>query len=317
MDIVTSHIFLLILDVVLFVLLRVLRPVELKDKGIASVIGGVVVFINLTFSALMFEDNHALLVFAFLMIFFLGLYDDNYGANAPLKLFLQIVAAYLVALQLHLPTAYALVAACMIALTSNMYNITDGIDGVCAIMSATALAGLTLLDTDAVHYSKVNTYVILSLLVFLVFNFQPTRRIILGDTGSLLLGFLIGYKVVAVLFVDQNYDHLLYLSVLFAYPVADTVFAIVRRAIRKRHLLKGDYCHFHHLLSFLLKSDHKAAILLGIAQLLFLASVFLLMQSKMIWIPITIFGLVVIFVSAYGMIVYRQFRLVHGEGVRV
>jgi UDP-GlcNAc:undecaprenyl-phosphate GlcNAc-1-phosphate transferase len=91
---------------------------------------------------------------------------------------------------------------------------------------------------------------------FLVWNFHPAR-IFMGDSGALLLGLLMASSSIAVggqsdaSFTGQSWFFFAPLVIpllILGVPIADTVFAILRRATRRAGLATADKDHLHHRL---------------------------------------------------------------------
>jgi UDP-GlcNAc:undecaprenyl-phosphate/decaprenyl-phosphate GlcNAc-1-phosphate transferase len=81
---------------------------------------------------------------------------------------------------------------------------------------------------------------------FLPHNFNPAT-IFLGDTGSLLLGYV---TIVIVLSLgDTGQTHLVLAGlVIYAIPILDTALAILRRKLAGKKMSEGDSDHLHHML---------------------------------------------------------------------
>lgn len=229
-----------------------------------------------------------------LLIVVIGVADDLVGLPPTIKLAGQIVAALgvvvfgiqlvhfwvpgleIVALSpdLGLPlTILALVA--MI----NAVNLTDGLDGLAAgVVAIGALAFFLVAHaqrssgiTDAVPNSATLIVVIVlgMALGFLVHNWHPAR-IFMGDTGSMLLGLLLGAAGVAYVgrtSVPTDVDFfgaipLLVPVLVLAIPFADSAFAVARRTLRGQSIAVADKEHLHHLLLAFGHSHRRAVLVL-------------------------------------------------------
>ena len=235
----------------------------------------------------------ALLVGAALIVA-VGIADDLIDLPATVKLAGQLAAALGVALfgiqlvhfwvpgldvvalspDLALPlTILALVA--MI----NALNLVDGLDGLAAGVAgigAVAFFAFTIRSqtggiSDAIPTSAtlVAAVVIGITVGFLVHNFYPAR-IIMGDTGSMLLGLLLGAAGVAYVGrtaapTDADFYGavpLLVPALVLAIPFLDTAFAVVRRLVKRQPLTAGDRGHLHHLLLAFGHSPRRAVLVL-------------------------------------------------------
>ena len=139
------------------------------------------------------------------LVFATGLLDDLWGLKAPEKLagqFAAAVLAYWAGVRIASIAGYWIADWWSFPLTvvwligcANAFNLIDGVDGVAAGVGL--LATLTIFTAAVLHH---NTPLALAtaplagcLLGFLRYNFNPAS-IFLGDSGSLLVGFLLGCK---------------------------------------------------------------------------------------------------------------------------
>jgi UDP-GlcNAc:undecaprenyl-phosphate GlcNAc-1-phosphate transferase len=129
----------------------------------------------------------------------------------------------------------------------NMVNFLDGLDGLAA--GVAAIAGLTF-SVIALSLGKVDA-AILSAIVFgacvgfLRHNFYPAR-IIMGDSGALLLGYMLGAISVQGLLKTAATVALFFPLLVLAVPIVDTTFVVVRRVRHGERIFEADQAHLHH-----------------------------------------------------------------------
>ncbi len=133
---------------------------------------------------------------------------------------------------------------------TNAVNLIDGIDGLAS--GAIFLACLTLAFVYLLRGIPEASFLAVtlggSILGFSWFNFPPAK-IILGDTGSLPLGFLV--SLITLLPLNQGYtDEIYYLIpiITLLLPITDTSFAFFRRVFKGVSPFAKDADHFHHRL---------------------------------------------------------------------
>lgn len=217
-----------------------------------------------------------------------GLLDDRRGIPPKLKLLGQAVAAAItVAAGIRVlgfvdPFFHqyrevpmivgAVLAFFWIVLTINAMNFVDGLDGLASgigLISALAFFLVAVsIGKVSVDWAKgsLNLAAWLSLTLsgglaaFLLFNFFPAR-IFLGDSGSMFLGHalasiaLIGSLKSAAVFAT-------FLPILImALPLADVLWAVVRRWREGQPISKADKGHMHHRLLDLGLS-HRGVVLI-------------------------------------------------------
>ncbi len=230
-----------------------------------------------------------------IVIFALGAIDDVVNLDAPVKLAGQVFAAGIVFLAgvkmqfVLLPDAYvslsddvsAIVTVVWLVAMINAVNLVDGLDGLAAGIVAIAAASFFVYAFElakvmlAPSAPLVTIIVVGATLGFLRHNFHPAS-IFMGDSGSMLLGLLLGAATVAGVGrapseaalspsasdVFLAYFPLLIPLAVLAIPLLDAAFAIIRRTRRRRHVFHPDKEHIHHRLMDLGHGHRQAVIVL-------------------------------------------------------
>jgi UDP-GlcNAc:undecaprenyl-phosphate GlcNAc-1-phosphate transferase len=191
----------------------------------------------------------------------IGAIDDAAELPAPVKLAGQTLAALIPVLSGVVVESFTLpflgrvelggVAepATLLGLVAvvNVVNFSDGIDGlaagVCAI-SAIAFAIIAFdLDRDAAAVLAALTAG--AALGFLFHNFHPAS-VFMGDSGSNLLGLLLGAVAVQGTLKTNALIALIGPLVILAVPFLDTGFVVAKRLKYRRKPWVADMEHFHH-----------------------------------------------------------------------
>lgn len=199
-------------------------------------------------------------------IFFLGFMDDRLNLSAKLKFGIQLIIAiyfsvFVSAIEtlpipfLETPIDLGVMSIPFTVIwlvgITNAFNLIDGLDGlsggIATISSITFFfVSLTLGNSLVAFLSLIMAG---TLLGFLYFNSHPAK-LFLGDCGSLFIGFtmaalsVLEMKQVAVISMVTP-------ILIFFVPISDTLYAILRRALKKQPIFSPDKYHFHHcLLSF-------------------------------------------------------------------
>jgi UDP-GlcNAc:undecaprenyl-phosphate GlcNAc-1-phosphate transferase len=134
-------------------------------------------------------------------------------------------------------------------LTSNALNLIDGLDGLCAGMGL--LSTLALFTAAVLHgnyaLAKVTFPLAGALLGFLCYNLNPAT-VFLGDSGALLIGFLLGCY--GMIWTQKSSTLLSMLVPLLALsiPLLDVSLAVLRRFLRNQPIFSADRGHIHHRL---------------------------------------------------------------------
>lgn len=201
-----------------------------------------------------------------------GLIDDARGLGARTKLTMSL-AAGLVAWMggvrvtgvagFEMPLwASLLITLAWLACCTNAFNLIDGLDGLSTGLGL--LATLTMVVAGLLQHNS--PLVILTvplagcLIAFLRYNFNPAS-VFLGDSGSLLIGFLLGCYGAVWSQKAATLIGVLAPMVALAVPLLDTVLAVVRRAMRGQHIFQADREHVHHRLLDM-GFTHQGAVML-------------------------------------------------------
>ena len=144
----------------------------------------------------------------------------------------------------HLLTVLGIVA------VINVVNLIDGVDGlaagVCLISAATlAIIALSLDRTSAAVLAAVTAG---GAFGFLRHGFPPASSF-MGDTGSNLLGYLLGAIAVQGALKTNAVVALFFPLVVLAVPIFDTGFVIAKRLKYRRPIYRADRWHLHHRLA--------------------------------------------------------------------
>jgi len=130
---------------------------------------------------------------------------------------------------------------------ANVINLIDGVDGLAAgvcVISAATLAAIALsLDRNAAGILAAATAG--GALGFLRHGFPPASSF-MGDTGSNLLGFMLGAIAIQGALKTNAVVALAFPLLVLAVPILDTGFVIAKRLKYKQPIYKADRWHFHH-----------------------------------------------------------------------
>lgn len=201
-------------------------------------------------------------LFSVLLIFILGIYDDLKGAEARVKLVVQIIASLiLVRMGLVIDKVYFLgisfqlshnlaimVTVFWLVLITNAVNLIDGIDGLAG--GIICISSFWLFFVLGVHDHFIGLLLLclgFAHLAFLIYNFPPAK-IFMGDCGALTAGFILGG--IALLLNKMQYD-VIYISIpviILFIPLLDVFLAICRRLIKRKYIFQADKSHIHHYL---------------------------------------------------------------------
>lgn len=130
---------------------------------------------------------------------------------------------------------------------TNAVNMSDGLDGLAAGLSAIACGVIAIFATYSgqVVMALLMLALLGSLSGFLFFNFHPAR-VFMGDCGSLFLGFTISAASVLCASKTAALVGLALPALAMGIPIFDTLLSMLRRFLDRRSLFAADRGHFHH-----------------------------------------------------------------------
>ena len=267
--------------------------------GLAMLLGllaGLLLASKLPMMGSVFESGRApvALLSGVAVIVALGIVDDKWGLDAPVKLAGQVLAAGLMAFQgiaviwlpfggtfVLDPLTSVLFTVLIVLVSINAINFVDGLDGLAAGIVAVAagafFAYAYLLSVEfGVERATMATLVSV-LLVGMCLGFLPHNayraRVFMGDTGSMMLGLLLAAATITLsgqidpsavagtTLLPAVLPVLLPVAVM-AVPLVDLLTSVVRRTWAGRNPFAPDKEHLHHRLLDLGHSQARAVLLM-------------------------------------------------------
>jgi UDP-GlcNAc:undecaprenyl-phosphate GlcNAc-1-phosphate transferase len=229
------------------------------------------------------------LVASITVIFIIGLKDDLVMSTPKAKIIGEIVAISFILLctcmQVNslqgflgidtLPTIVSYVLTALMILTIiNSYNLLDGIDGLLSTVGILVFSVYSFIffKLDLFFYFLLCLSLIGILLAYLRFNFSSSQKIFMGDTGSLIIGFCIGFFTLKFLsldisLIDSSFllpeNKVTIIAAILFIPLLDTIRVMGVRLLNKKSPFHPDRNHLHHILIDLKIPHYKASLLLG------------------------------------------------------
>ena len=244
------------------------------------------------------------LIAALTVIFIIGLKDDLVMSSPKAKMGGQILAALALVMNqsfqfihlegflgIHTIPIYITVPIVIFIMLAiiNAYNLIDGIDGLASIIGIVIFSGYATIF----HLLENQFYFLFSLgfigvlLAYLRYNFSISKKIFMGDTGSLIVGFCIALLTVKLLSADlklvnglpffKENKFIVILSII-SIPLFDTLRVMGVRLINKKSPFYPDRNHIHHILIDSGLKHYKASLFLALLNV-FLISVVILLSN--------------------------------------
>ena len=185
-----------------------------------------------------------------------------------------------------------------VLLVTNALNLIDGLDGLATGSALFPICALSIVSFIYGNPISLFMGVVLggALIGFLWFNFSPAS-IFLGDSGSLLIGFML--SALALEGSQKAVVALALAVVSLSLPLADTALAVMRRFLNGKPIFAGDREHIHHkLLQRGLSQRQVVLLLYAISALLGALSLLLLRPG---WLSFTLVPLALITGTLVGL----------------
>lgn len=247
-------------------------------------LGGIALFASIGFCAPIFAyelfETYKFLFASLVILLYIGVMDDVVVVRAYKKLIAQILVTVLMVLgsDVRISSFFGLfgvyeisyffsvlVSTVIFIILINAFNLIDGIDGLSGgfAIICSLIFGISYFRLGEYNYPLVVLCAIIigSVLAFLYYNLSNYRvnKIFMGDTGSLILGFLLAFT--AIIFINLFIDkadvnipkyHLQSAPVIaiaiLILPIVDTLNVIIIRLLQRKSPLDPDKNHIHHKL---------------------------------------------------------------------
>ena len=243
-------------------------------------LGGIAIFFSLGVCAPIFAyelfDRYKFLFASLIILFFIGVMDDIMVLRAYKKLLVQILVSSLMVVgsDVRIRSLFGVFGFYEInyyvsvifsiftfVILINAFNLIDGIDGLAGsytiVTSALFGASFYRLGEPNAPLVIFCTIIIAACVGFLIFNLSDKRssKIFMGDTGSMILGFLLAFTGLSFIEIfiakrDAIYYHLQSAPVIavaiLILPIIDTLTVIITRIYHGKSVLSPDKNHIHH-----------------------------------------------------------------------
>lgn len=240
------------------------------------------------------------LIAGFTLLYIVGFGDDLVGVRYRKKFLVQILSASLFPIAgLYINDFYGLLGIdaispyigipltmLLVVFITNAINLIDGIDG---LASGLSMVALTIFGLIFIHYRLWN-YAILAficvgvIIPFFAYNVfgsaEKGRKIFMGDTGSLTLGYILSFLVIRYCMHEPGYNMEEYgAPVVVAFsllivPCLDVIRVVLKRARLRKPLFLPDRNHIHHKFLDMGFTPRRAMITIQIMSAAFCAFTF-------------------------------------------
>lgn len=303
-----------------------------RSSHIASTptMGGVAFFLIIIFMSSVINpwDTHGVginLISALGLMFAVGIKDDLMISTPRAKIVSEILAVlfilfcnclkvnslegFLGIYDIPIFISYPFIVLLILTIV-NSFNMIDGIDGLASSMGIVifTMYGCIFYVLESHYYFLLCLCLIGMLLGYLKFNLSKTDKVFMGDTGSLIIGFCIGFLSLKFLSTDASLlkehsfnpeNSLIIIGAIFFIPLFDTLRVIGVRLLNKKSPFGSDTNHIHHILIRSGLSHFKASLLLCFINVM-IATILILLSPHFTSYQMVI-TLIVFFISLTGV----------------
>lgn len=278
-----------------------------SHKNEIPTLGGISFYVSLIICLLFIQlfDNANIsinIIAALTILLIAGLKDDLVILSVRAKVLSQLLAItfLLINTDIHINNFYGFLGLREVPLwitigfsyfamlsIINAFNLIDGIDGLASMLGILifSIFGVVFYSLQLYFYFLLSIVAVGFLIAFLRYNVSKKNKIFMGDTGSMITGFLIG--VLSLRFLSLNEiqllkiyikpENLLFLTLAILFVMAiDSVRVIIIRLLNKQELFKPDRNHVHHILIDLGLSHIQSSMILTTYSIIIVAMFFVI-----------------------------------------
>jgi len=296
-------------------------------------LGGIAIFYSIGICTSIFAyeifDLYKFLFASLIILLYVGIMDDIVVMRAYKKLVAQVVVSAFIVIgsDVRIRNLFGIFGIFEInywisvffsiitfIILINAFNLIDGIDGLAGGYSVicSAIFGISYYRLGEYNYPLVvlSFVIIGSVLAFLYYNLSNYRatKIFMGDTGSMLLGFLLAFTCICFIdiFIDKNRVdvpryHLKSAPVIavaiLILPIVDTLNVIIVRLWNRKSPFEADKNHIHHKLLKLNLAHRRSSFYIVVYYLFIIGVTYFLRHSNVNLLLFTVMFLG--FVGAY------------------
>jgi len=232
-------------------------------------IGGISMFLGLVFGLLILPIDINILkgyLLVLMLIVILGAVDDYRPQSHLVRLSFQLAVGFVLInvsdIQIHslgdligtgdliLGVGSTFITIVAVAGSINAINFMDGVDGVSGGTSLVTIVAIIILsyNSESLFLLQFALLILITLIPFLFFNLGKTKKIFMGDAGSMLLGLSIAILLIGL----SQGGHPSFRPVtalwIFALPLLDIFFVMAKRIVNGDSPFLPDRRHIHYVL---------------------------------------------------------------------
>jgi UDP-N-acetylmuramyl pentapeptide phosphotransferase/UDP-N-acetylglucosamine-1-phosphate transferase len=225
---------------------------QIKLRG-----GGVIFYIGILFYFIFEGFQYPWFFLGLTLIAIISFADDIRPQSSKIRLLIHFVSVILMFYQWRLfdfPWYFSLVALIVCTGILNAYNFMDGINGITGGYSFVVTGALWFINAYQIQFvdSRFIYMVMLTLIVFNLFNFRIQAKCFAGDVGAISIAFIILFLLGRLILKTDDFSYIVLLAV---YGV-DTILTIIHRILLKENIFEAHRKHVFQIMANELKMPH-------------------------------------------------------------
>jgi len=244
------------------------KPNNRSSHSYITIRGGGIIFpVSVFLWHFLSGSDHMIVVGALFVISIISFFDDFYDLSSKIRIIVHFVS---VSCLFYTNDMFGLgvlsiVLAYLFAIGwINAFNFMDGINGITAFYSMTALVSFSYLNSYIMFTAQdLVRFLMISVLIFTFYNVRKKAKTFAGDIGSVSMAFMLLWFMIELMIKTGRIEYILFYSI---YGI-DSVFTILYRLKRKENIFKAHRTHFYQLLSNELRWPHiQVSLLYAVVQ---------------------------------------------------
>lgn len=220
----------------------------------SGIIFSIVLLINIIFYFLnvnyieLLPNRFYVLILSVVLLSFVSFYDDIKPLDPRIRLIAQTIVIYFSLTLINLDY-FDFPLKLMIFLSLlfwiyilNITNFIDGSDGYLSVNAISFFLGIVIINQfyPGEFFSYYLAVIFIPILFSFIYFNKPKAKIYMGDTGSILIGYIIGFSLLEFILSDYWY---LAISLYF-YPFLDCSLTLIKKIISGRSVFERDFDYF-------------------------------------------------------------------------
>lgn len=260
--------------------------------------GGIVFYFGMLIYFMLSKFEYPYFFVGLTLISIISFTDDIKQQSPKLRLLIQFAALILVFFQLQVldyPWYFIIMALVVCTGILNAFNFMDGINGITGGYSTAVIASFWYINNFIVEFvnNQLIYIVLLSLLVFNIFNFRKKAKCFAGDIGAISMAFIVLFLLIMLIVKTHDFN---YIALLLVYGV-DTVLTIIHRMILKENITQPHRKHLYQILANELKNSQLVvALIYALIQVLVFIGLIVFKQYSFLYISVVSIILTAIYI---------------------